>query len=107
MDRLWNPSNFPKPFLRGFWEGFWWAFVTMTTVGYGDTTPKSIQARIYGLIWIVVGITILSVFTATVTTVLTQESLVTFGIEGSKVAVLNGTEDFRRALEKGAEPVCE
>ena len=42
---------------------------------YGDTTPRSVQARIYGLIWIVVGITILSVFTATVTTVLTQESL--------------------------------
>ncbi|CAD5124490.1 DgyrCDS12770 [Dimorphilus gyrociliatus] len=105
LDRLWNPTNFPKPFLRGFWEGFWWAFVTMTTVGYGDTTPKSVQARIYGLVWIVVGITILSVFTATVTTVLTQESLVTSGIEGSKVAVLNGSEDFRRALEKGADPV--
>ena len=34
QDRLWNPSNFPKPFIRGFWEGFWWAFVTMTTVGW-------------------------------------------------------------------------
>ncbi|ELU07101.1 hypothetical protein CAPTEDRAFT_188994 [Capitella teleta] len=33
LDRLWNPANFPKPFIRGFWEGFWWAFVTMTTVG--------------------------------------------------------------------------
>ena len=46
------------------------------TCRYGDTTPRSIQARIFGLVWIVVGITILSVFTATVTTVLTQSSLI-------------------------------
>ena len=56
---------------------------------YGDTTPRSIQARIYGLVWIVVGITILSVFTATVTTVLTQESLAVHrSLQGLTVSVV-------------------
>ena len=47
----------------------------MSISRYGDTTPRSLQARVYGLVWIVIGITILSVFTATVTTVLTQQSI--------------------------------
>ncbi|ELU07100.1 hypothetical protein CAPTEDRAFT_188993 [Capitella teleta] len=75
---------------------------------YGDTTPRSIQARIYGLIWIVVGITILSVFTATVTTVLTQESLgMRNTIQGRKIGVLNGTDEFRIVIMQGGQPIGE
>nr|XP_006819198.1 PREDICTED: uncharacterized protein LOC102804213 [Saccoglossus kowalevskii] len=104
LDRLWNPLEFPRPFIRGFWEGFWWAFVTMTTVGYGDRSPRSIPARLFGIAWIIVGIAILSVFTAIVTTEMTEQTFaIEYHLEGMKLGALNGTEDHRLAVQSGAE----
>ncbi|XP_077980117.1 uncharacterized protein LOC144435396 [Glandiceps talaboti] len=105
LDRWRNPIEFPRPFIRGFWEGFWWAFVTMTTVGYGDRSPRSIQARLFGIMWIIVGIAILSVFTAIVTTEMMAESsfVLQYNMEGMTLAVLNGTEQHRLVVDSGAE----
>src|SRR4051812_46734357 len=48
-------------------DGVWWALVTLATVGYGDIVPHSAWGRVVGSIVIVVGITFLSILTATVT----------------------------------------
>ena len=42
----------------------------MTTVGYGDKAPKSTQARIFAIIWIIIGIATFSLITATLTSVI-------------------------------------
>ncbi len=36
----------------------------MTTVGYGDKSPKSVSARIFSIMWIVSGIATFSLVTA-------------------------------------------
>ncbi|EDO35930.1 predicted protein [Nematostella vectensis] len=52
LDSTWNPLEFPPTFVRGVLEGCWWAFVTMTTVGYGDRAPKSHLDGVFDVTWI-------------------------------------------------------
>jgi voltage-gated potassium channel len=48
------------------WDGVWWAVVTVTTVGYGDLYPKTVQGRLIGMVLMFVGIGFLSLLTAAV-----------------------------------------
>ena len=48
------------------WEGICWAMVTVTTVGYGDLYPKTVERRIIAMVVMLFGIGFLSVLTATV-----------------------------------------
>lgn len=45
-------------------EGIWWAWVTVTTVGYGDIVPVSTEGRIFGGLLILLGIGLFSMITA-------------------------------------------
>lgn len=74
FERQKNPEEFPGGW-RGLWEGIWWSAVTMTTVGYGDKSPKSTGGRIIGLIWMFTAIIIISGFTASITSSLTVNQL--------------------------------
>ncbi len=80
-----NSEEFPEPYLKGIWEAIWWSTVTCTTVGYGDKTPKGRLGRLFGLVWIIIGLFIFASFTATITSSLTIKH-----IEGS----INGPEDL-------------
>lgn len=46
-------------------DAYWWAIVTVTTVGYGDVSPKTGEGRIIATLLMLVGIGVISVFTAT------------------------------------------
>ncbi len=74
FERHKNPEEFPGGW-RGLWEGIWWSAVTMTTVGYGDKSPKSTGGRIIGLVWMFTAIIIISGFTASITSSLTINQL--------------------------------
>lgn len=45
-------------------DGIWWAWVTVTTVGYGDIVPGSDAGRIFGAFLILLGIGLFSMLTA-------------------------------------------
>ena len=70
METWKNKEEFPRCFLIGWCEGVWWSFISMTTVGYGDKAPKSVQARIFSIIWVIIGITTFSLITASLTSVI-------------------------------------
>ncbi|KAB1070903.1 transporter substrate-binding domain-containing protein [Tamlana haliotis] len=61
--------------VHGFLHGVWWSAVTMTTVGYGDKSPKTIGGRVVGLVWMFSAIILISGITASITSSLTVDKL--------------------------------
>jgi voltage-gated potassium channel len=49
------------------WVGMWWALQTVTTVGYGDVTPKHPSGRIIGAFVMLEGIAFLTIIIAAIT----------------------------------------
>jgi len=45
-------------------DGLWWAWVTVTTVGYGDLVPATTEGRLFGSVLILMGIAMFSMLTA-------------------------------------------
>ncbi|HHP7242931.1 MAG TPA: substrate-binding periplasmic protein [Cyclobacteriaceae bacterium] len=74
FERKHNKDEF-DPSLKGIWSGIWWSAVTMTTVGYGDKSPRSSAGRIIALIWMFAAIIIISGFTASIASSLTVNQL--------------------------------
>lgn len=70
-----NPDQFGGTRRQGIFSGFWWAMVTMTTVGYGDTAPRTVGGRTIGLFWMLVALIVVSFFTASITSALTVGQL--------------------------------
>lgn len=74
FERRHNHEEFGGNF-KGIMQGFWWSAVTMTTVGYGDKSPRTTGGRIIGLIWMFMAVIIISSFTAGIASSLTVESI--------------------------------
>lgn len=75
FERKKNPEQFDRNWFKGISAGMWWAAVTITTVGYGDKTPKTLGGRVIGLVWMFAGLFIIAGFTAAVTSALTITQL--------------------------------
>jgi polar amino acid transport system substrate-binding protein len=65
LERRRNSDHFEKHPARGVWSAVWWASATLTTVGYGDKTPRSVPGRLVAILGMIVGILLASILTAT------------------------------------------
>ena len=65
--RVADAHNFPSVGLA-----FWWALQTVTTVGYGDVVPTTSTGKVVGGIEMMIGISLISLLTAAVTSVVIQ-----------------------------------
>lgn len=70
FERRANHKEFGKG-LHGLWSAFWWSAVTMTTVGYGDKSPRTVGGQVVALVWMFTAVIIISGFTATIASSLT------------------------------------
>jgi voltage-gated potassium channel len=50
-------------------DALWWSIVTIATVGYGDKVPVTAAGRIVGSVTIISGLILISLFTATISSV--------------------------------------
>ncbi len=52
------------PNVKNTSDGIWWAWVTVTTVGYGDIVPTSNAGRVFGAFLILMGLALITMLTA-------------------------------------------
>ena len=64
-ERRGKVTDFRAQYLDGILDGLWWAVVTITTVGYGDKVPQTVPGRIWGVVWMNLGIIIFALVAAT------------------------------------------
>jgi len=78
--RVLDHSEYPS-----VWVGMWWALQTVTTVGYGDVTPKHASGRFVGAVVMLEGIAFLAITTAVITSTFVaraeQERAIAEGVE--------------------------
>ena len=60
--RLLDHKEYPNVFI-----GIWWAIQTVTTVGYGDVTPRSVAGRIVASFVMLEAIALVAIVTAAIT----------------------------------------
>jgi polar amino acid transport system substrate-binding protein len=103
-------DDFPGSYLKGVGEGLWWAAVTLTTVGYGDRTPRTVGGRTLAVLWMVVAIVLLANLTASLTTSFTVQELRSTingpnDLAGRRVATLSGTTASQYLQTEGLSPI--
>lgn len=74
FERKENPEHFRSGF-KGLWDGLWWSMVTLTTVGYGDKSPKTRMGKITALGLMFSGLLFVSGLTASIASSLTVNQL--------------------------------
>jgi voltage-gated potassium channel Kch len=89
LERVFDHREFPT-----IGRGLWFALQTVTTVGYGDVTPKYTVGRLIGAVVMLTGLGFLAVITASVTASL---------IESSRRRFAESEADTSRRMEEVVE----
>ena len=95
FERSQNKDMYSEKPVQGLWDSFWWACVTLTTIGYGDKAPVTIGGRAVAVLWMLVAIGLTSSLTATITSVVAQDTIGTLSspaaLKSLKVGSIEGT----------------
>jgi polar amino acid transport system substrate-binding protein len=54
-------------------DGVYWAVVTMTTVGYGDKTPKTTAGRVIAVVWMLASVALVSILSTSIVSRMTAD----------------------------------
>ena len=73
---------------------------------YGDKVPQSVPGRVFAMIWSLVGICLISIFTATTTTMLSDQAdfMTSIDLLGDGIGVINGSIERHLAIQMGSTP---
>jgi voltage-gated potassium channel len=94
LERVIDHHEFPT-----IGRGLWFALQTVTTVGYGDVTPKRADGRFIATVLMLSGIGFLAVITASVTASLVESSRRRF-VAQSEVDVTRHLEEVNARLAR-------
>lgn len=86
-------------------DGIWWAFVTATTVGYGDISPHTFYGRIIAMILMLMGIGLIGTVTSTITSYFLRENRKDVHSEALEM-VKRRLDHFSELTEEDVEEIC-
>lgn len=92
--RVFAPDDYPT-----FGEAVWFTLQTVTTVGYGDTTPESWVGRLVASVVMLVSIGLITVITAAITSLFVQ-SVRQGELEAERAAQDHSSEVTRETLAR-------
>jgi ABC-type amino acid transport substrate-binding protein len=81
-----SESDFAPGYVRGVWDGVWWGMVTVTTVGYGDKSPRTGGGRFVAILAMIGSLFLVGAFVSEVTTALQSQRA---------AAVVGGIDELR------------
>jgi ABC-type amino acid transport substrate-binding protein len=92
-------NNFGGPPVRGLTSGIWWSAVAMTQAGAAQGAPSSLPGRLLAVVWMIVSIITLAVFTGGITSAITTHQLQGLvrnveDLRSLRVGVVNGSSSM-------------
>jgi voltage-gated potassium channel Kch len=81
-------------------RGLWWAMQTVTTVGYGDVTPKNVSGRIIASGLMLWGIAFISILTAAITSTFVARAEKEQEEKSGKADIHDQLADVRSRLDR-------
>ncbi|HGS5726197.1 TPA: potassium channel family protein [Vibrio parahaemolyticus] len=93
---LYLEKDMPGANIHNAGDAFWWTFVTITTVGYGDFFPVTLEGRIVAIILITTGVGMFGSFTA----VLASWTMDTSNERKMEVQILEEVHDLRAEVQE-------
>jgi ABC-type amino acid transport substrate-binding protein len=92
-DRKSNAAHYAGKDRRSFGRSLFWSTMVLSgrdlpkAIGWSTVSPATFAGRLFGIIWMIVGIMLTSIFTATAASVLTSRQL---------QSIVNSPDDLRR-----------
>ena len=78
-------------------------------LGYGDKVPRTKLGKMVGMIWTMFGICLVSVFTASVTTIMAEvlagSEEIQKSIQSSNIGVIAGSIERHLVLQEAGKPI--
>jgi len=88
-----NVEDSPKANIKDTGDAFWWAFVTMTTVGYGDKYPVTTEGRIIACVLMTAGAGLFATLTGLIASMFLQS-------KGNESELRELTQEVRMLAQK-------
>ena len=82
----------------GWFDDFYFVIVTLTTVGYGDVTPKTYNEKVLVIILLLIGIFVFSSITAIISSFLTDRILEDNGADNIKYEIRNAFDEESKKI---------
>eukprot|EP00795_Rhopilema_esculentum_P001278 gene1278-15663_t len=99
-----NPEFSKDHYVMGILQGCWWAFISATTVGYGDLTPRTFAGRVFGIIWILISLILNGILIGSLTSSVTTMTLPSpLMLYGTKTSAVTNSSEYSLAIRRNCK----